>query len=163
MVATALTIVTQAYVLLFPICLKCRTLTPSLVLHFTIIRALPASALADGHRTAPIPPQIERTEDVETSSTVDVNSMHVHSVPSNYSGETDTQMNRYEQEARQGEEEAKEGLRRAEEEARKDYKKGKSAATRKGKEARDVFANNRDNPVVLGNALIWAIVAGTLG
>ena len=113
--------------------------------------------------SAPTPPQIERHEDVENSSTVDVDSVHVHSVPSTYSGETDTQMNRLEHEAEDAEREAKARFEKFEKSTSKEYTKGKSAAARKGKQAQNAFNQNKDNPVVIGNAVIWTVVAATLG
>ena len=117
-----------------------------------------------------MPPQIERTEDVESNSTVDVDSMHVRSVPSNYSGETDTQANRVEHELQDAEKEAKARFDKFEDSASKEYSKGKSAASKKGKQAKDALRHaeneawqNKDNPVVIGNAVVWTVVAATLG
>ena len=92
------------------------------------------------------------------------------SVPSNYSGETDTQSQRLEHEAQDAEKAAKARFQDVEDAAKRDYAKGKSAATKKAKETkasmkgagRDL-SNNRDNPVVIGNAVVWAVVAATLG
>ena len=96
--------------------------------------------------------------------------MHVHSVPSNYSGETDTQMNRMEHEAEDAEKEAKERFRKFEDSASKEYSKRKSVMSRKGKDAKDAFMHaeneawaNRDNPVVIGNVVLWTAVTATLG
>ena len=121
-------------------------------------------------RAAPIPPQIERKEEVESSSTVDVDSVHVRSVPSNYSGETDTQINRVEHELQDAEKESKARFEKFEDSASKEYSKGKSVASKKGKQAKDALKHaeteaweNKDNPVVIGNAVVWTIVAATLG
>ena len=92
------------------------------------------------------------------------------SVPSTYSGETDTQSQRLEHEARDAEQAAKTRFHDVEQSARRDYAKGKSAAGAKGKEAKAAvkgagrdLSDNRDNPVVIGNAVVWAVVAATLG
>lgn len=117
---------------------------------------------------APAPPQIEHTD--SQTSLPDVDSPHISSVPSDYSGETDTQAKRLEREAQDAESAAKRRFHQAEEEARKDYRKGKEVASKKGKEAKAAAKNaanelseNRDNPVVIGNAIIWTVIAATLG
>ena len=119
---------------------------------------------------APAPPQVERTEPVETGSLVDVDSAHVQSVPSSFSGETDTQQQRIRHELEDAEKDAKARFDKFEQSASDEYKKGKSVASRKGKEARDAFVHaeneawaNRDNPVVIGNVVLWSAVSATLG
>lgn len=94
----------------------------------------------------------------------------MQSVPSSFSGETETQQNRIKHELEVAEKEAKSRFGKFEEAASKDYAKGKSIASRKGKEAKDALKHaeseawqNKDNPVVVGNAVVWAIVAAGLG
>ena len=123
----------------------------------------------DRTRRAPAPPQIEQTE-ASASQTFDVDSPHISSVPSDYSGETDTQAKRLEHEAQDAEAEAKKRFEKAEAEAKKDYKKGKEIASKEAakskaaaKSAAAELRENQDNPVVIGNAVVWTVIAATLG
>jgi len=102
---------------------------------------------------APQLPEIENT--TSTSSLVDVDSPHVTSVPSDFdeqSVKTDTQAQRIEREL--------------EHEAKVLNAKGKSAASKakaKGKSAGKHISENRDNPVVIGNALLAIALTGGFG
>ena len=165
---------------------------------------------------APAPPQVLH-DDSSTSSLVDVDSPHISSVPSDYSGETETQHLRQEHEREDAERQAEETEREAKEKfdevskkTGKEYEKAKHTSAEKGKEAkhkakeiahdvnekakeagqkakevgheakvkakevgRDVNAKtnetsndiseNRDNPVVIGNAVIIGLGSIALG
>lgn len=108
--------------------------------------------------------------DVDTQRTVDVDSPHVTSVPSNYSGETDTQYERVERETEQAERAAKDRAREAERKTKKGYqdakksaKQGAAKAEAEAKQAAASLKENRDNPVVVGNFVVWTAVAAALG
>lgn len=113
---------------------------------------------------APAPPSIEPSE--SAASLVDVDSPHVQSVESDFKDatvKTETQAKRLEAEAS---EEAK-TLREKASKAASDAKK---RASTKGKEskagAKKEWASlkeNKDNPVIIGNAVIWAIGAAAIG
>ncbi|KAJ9498953.1 hypothetical protein H2202_005630 [Exophiala xenobiotica] len=114
---------------------------------------------------APPVPALEPSES-ESASLIDVDSPHVSSVKSDFQEQevkTETQADRLEHEA---EDKARADAQKASEAAEKAKKK---AAT-KGKEVKDALkkdgqklSENRDNPVVVGNALIWGITAVALG
>jgi hypothetical protein len=97
---------------------------------------------------------------------IDVDSPHVSSVKSDFQEQevkTETQAERLEHEA---EDKARAEARKAADAAEKAKKK---AAT-KGKEVKDALkkdgkklSENRDNPVVVGNALIWGIATVAIG
>lgn len=95
---------------------------------------------------------------------VDVDSPHISSVKSDYQDQeikTETQAIREEHEAEdKAREEAKEAAERAEQKAQelgeKAKKEGRKAKAIAKKDAQKV-SENRDNPVVIGNALIWGI------
>lgn len=79
-------------------------------------------------------------------------------------------MDRRRREAEEGEESAKKRFAAAEEAAHKDYAKGKGYAGKKAKDAKNAvthaghdFNENRDNPVVIGNAVVWTVIAAALG
>lgn len=117
---------------------------------------------------APPPPQIEH--DDPTSSVVDVDSPHVSSVPSDYSGETDTSVKRKEKEAEDAAREAEQAFEEISENVSKDFERGKKEVIREGKEAKakakeaDHHLNrNRDNPVVVGNAVVIGVGTAVLG
>ena len=107
---------------------------------------------------------------MSAGATKDVDSDHVGTVVNNYSGETDTQMERLDREAEDAEAAAKERFQRFEDEARRDYSKGKNVAGKKATEAKRTLRRdynevkeNRDNPVVIGNAVVWTVLAAVLG
>ena len=79
-------------------------------------------------------------------------------------------MDRLEREANQAEASANQRFERYENEARRDYSKGKDVAEKKAKEAKNMLRRdydevkaNRDNPVVIGNAVVWTVAAAALG
>ncbi|MCJ1319128.1 hypothetical protein MMC15_004461 [Xylographa vitiligo] len=82
---------------------------------------------------APPPPQVAH-EEASIGSLVDVDSPHVASVSSDYSGKTQTQVEREEREAEDAEREAREKFNEVSEEASQKYEKGKKEASEKGKE-----------------------------
>ena len=94
------------------------------------------------YRRAPAPPEVLR-DDSSTSSLVDVDSPHISSVPSDYSGETETQHLRQEREREDAERQAEEAEREAKEKfdevsqkTGKEYEKAKHTSAEKGKEAK---------------------------
>jgi len=132
---------------------------------------------------APALPQIAH-EDEPISSTVDVDSPHVSSVPSDYHGETSTQATRREHEAEDAErEEEREEEREAESEAAAEkrfkesekkaadeYKKAKAETSKKSKEVKGKAKEfgkevdeNKENPVVVGNAVVVGLGTALLG
>ncbi|MCJ1395555.1 hypothetical protein MMC18_008441 [Xylographa bjoerkii] len=91
---------------------------------------------------APPPPEVAH-EESSIGSLVDVDSPHVASVSSDYSGKTKTQVEREEREAedaeraaRETEREAREKFNEVSEEASEKYEKGKKEASAKGKEVK---------------------------
>jgi hypothetical protein len=94
---------------------------------------------------------------------VDVDSPHVTSVPSNYSGETDTQYERIERETEAKARDAEVKAKKAYHDAKKSAKHGGAKAEAKAKHAADSLRENRDNPVVVGNFVVWTAVAAALG
>lgn len=98
---------------------------------------------------APAPPQVEHTED-SVSSLVDVDSPHVSSVPSDYESQavkTDTQAVRKERE----------------EEIKREAENLKKQTAAKKDAAKDKLKKNADNPVVISNTVVAAVLAGILG
>ncbi|MCJ1479140.1 hypothetical protein MMC13_007824 [Lambiella insularis] len=83
---------------------------------------------------APAQPEIAH-EEASIGSLVDVDSPHISSVDSDYSGKTNTQAEREEREAEEAEREAREKFNEVSDEASKKYEKGKKEASAKGKEA----------------------------
>lgn len=97
-------------------------------------------------------------------STIDVDSPHISSVPSDFesqSVQTDTQADRerLEEEAHDKAEEAKTKA----EELKKKAGLKKEQAKSKAKSAGESVKENSDNPVVIGNAVTIAAVGGLLG
>lgn len=97
---------------------------------------------------------------------VDVDSPHVQSVSSEFEDQkvqTQTQADRLEREAEDkasvAADKASAKAKSAKEEATKQAKKAKAELKKDGKKLSD----NRDNPVVIGNALIWGIGAVAIG
>ena len=136
-------------------------------LNRTILDTLAYTAIIT--RAAPAPPQLVQTES-SASRTKDVDSDHVSTVVNEYKGETSTQMDRLQREAKEAGESAKKRFADAEEEARKDYGKGKGYAGKKAKDAKSAMTHaghdineNRDNPVVIGNAVVWTVIGAALG
>ena len=98
---------------------------------------------------APSIPELQHTDD-SVSSLVDVDSPHISSVPSDYESQsvkTDTQAERQEREQK----------------IKEEAKNLKDRAAAKKESAKDKARKNADNPVVLGNAVGIAVVAGVLG
>lgn len=121
---------------------------------------------------APPVPEIEPST-ASTSSLVDVDSPHVSSVPSNFSDQavkTDTQATRIEHEsedkalaARKKAESMKEESKKMADKAKKEMSADAKKAQREIKKGMSSLNENRENPVVVGNALLWGITAVALG
>ncbi len=117
------------------------------------------------HSRAHPVPSLENTES-EAASLVDVDSPHVSSVKSDFEDQaikTETQAERLEQEAdseaRQASQQASEKASRAKDKASKEAKKAKAAVKEEGQK----LSENRDNPVVVGNAVLWGIATVAIG
>lgn len=115
-------------------------------------------------KMAPPVPTIEHED--SASSLVDVDSPHVSSVKSDFDDQvvkTETQAKRLEHEAedkaRAASKKASEFADKAKKEASADAKKAKAEIKKDAKKLSD----NKDNPVVVGNALLWGITAVVLG
>ncbi len=113
---------------------------------------------------APPPPQLEQHE--SEASLINVDSPHVSSVPSDFdsqSAKTSTQAERLEHEAedtaRDFERRTKSAASDAKKKAGVEGKKAKEKAREAGKELKE----NKDNPVVVGNAVVIAVGAAALG
>ncbi|EXJ89695.1 hypothetical protein A1O3_02762 [Capronia epimyces CBS 606.96] len=116
------------------------------------------------HRAAPVP-SLPHSES-ESASLIDVDSPHVTSVKSDFQEQeiqTETQADRLEHEA-------EDKARAAAQQAAAAAESAKKKAATKGKEAKDSLkkdgrklSENRDNPVVIGNALIWGIATVAIG
>ena len=110
-------------------------------------------------------PSLDHSES-ESASLVDVDSPHISSVTSDYkdqSVKTDTQAERMEHEA-------EDKARAAGQQISRDAENAKKKAATKGKQIKDQakkdgqkLSENRDNPVVVGNALIWGIATLAIG
>jgi flagellar biosynthesis GTPase FlhF len=110
-------------------------------------------------------PQLSHDES-SAASLIDVDSPHVSSVKSDWEDQaikTETQAQRIEREA---EAKAERARQQAEKEAANakqkisaNAKKAKSSLKKEGK----VLADNKDNPVVVGNAILWGIVTVAVG
>lgn len=105
-------------------------------------------------------------DDSQASSLVDVDSPHVHSVKSDFEDQavkTETQAERISEEA---EHKAQANAKRAEDKAaelkKKAATKGKEAKAELKKEARK-FDENKDNPVFIGNYILWGLTAAAVG
>ena len=88
-------------------------------------------------RRAPPLPQVEH-DNSSTASLIDVDSPHISSVPSDYSGETSTQAEREEREAEDAEREAKAKFEEVSNEAKENYQKGKEVAGEKYQKGKEV-------------------------
>ena len=118
------------------------------------------TSLRQSSRAPPVPSLApsEETVSSHTESLVDVDSPHVSSVPSDYQDQaikTDTQATRIEHEAedtaRRESRKAADAAKEAKQKAAAKAKELKAEAKKEGKKLND----NRDNPVVVGNAVIW--------
>lgn len=114
-------------------------------------------SLADPSRSsAPNVPEVENTEN-DTATLVDVDSPHVSSVPSNFedqSVKTSTQADRIEREDEE---------RSRAEKAKREAKEEAERAKNKARGAGSALSKNKDNPVVIGNALLLVLAAAGLG
>lgn len=102
-------------------------------------------------------PEVQSTENLDTSTLVDVDSPHVSSVPSNFedqSVKTSTQAERIERE---------EDLKARAEQAKEDAKHEAKRAKGKARGAGSALSRNKDNPVVIGNVLLLVLAASGLG
>jgi hypothetical protein len=110
-------------------------------------------------------PQLSHDES-QASSLIDVDSPHVSSVKSDWEEQavkTETQAQRLEREA-----EAK--AERARQQASKEASNAKDKISASAKKAKSTLkkdgqklADNKDNPVVIGNAIIWTLVTAAVG
>ena len=109
--------------------------------------------------------ELQHTED-EAASLIDVDSPHISSVKSDWEDQkvkTETQAERIEQEgeakARAAANDASKKAAAARDKVSKEAKKAKSTL----KEDGNKLSENRDNPVVVGNAVIWGIATVAIG
>ncbi|KAF1992216.1 hypothetical protein K402DRAFT_320515 [Aulographum hederae CBS 113979] len=110
---------------------------------------------------APQMPEVEHTDE-STSSLIDVDSPHISSVPSDFESQsvkTDTQADRIEREAEDAKITAEKKASEAKEKAKGAAGKAKSKAGLAGKRMND----NKDNPVVIGNAVLIGLGSAGLG
>ena len=113
---------------------------------------------------APVP-QLNHDES-HASSLIDVDSPHVSSVTSDWQEQqvkTETQAQRLEREA---EAKAERAAQQAQKEAAAAKEKAASAAKKAKSKLRkegEKLSENRDNPVVIGNAVLWTVVAAAVG
>lgn len=107
-----------------------------------------------------------KPDESEASSLIDVDSPHVSSVKSDFEDQavkTETQAQRLEQEA---EARARADAQKASDAAEKAKKKvSAKAKDLKGEMKKDgqKIMENRDNPVFVGNVLIWSIATAAIG
>jgi len=121
------------------------------------------------HSRAHAVPGLEVHES-QTSSLVDVDSPHIVSVPSDYEEQevkTETQAARMEREA---EDKARAEAKKAEQKAEEKAQQVKQKAAEKAKEAKAEVKKdarkldeNKDNPVFIGNAILWTVTAAAVG
>ncbi|KAI9692737.1 MAG: hypothetical protein M1820_009409 [Bogoriella megaspora] len=110
---------------------------------------------------APPPPSLEQSIS-STQSLVDVDSPHVSSVPSDFDSQsvkTDTQAERMEREFEDKKREAGDKASQAKDKLAEGRSKGRAQAEKEAKFLRE----NKDNPVVIGNAVVITTLAGVLG
>jgi hypothetical protein len=100
------------------------------------------------------------------SSLIDVDSPHVSSVKSDFQDQavkTETQADRIAREAEEAAERARMKASKeasaAKDKASAEAKKAKAEAKKAGKKLQD----NKDNPVVVGNAILWGVTAVAVG
>lgn len=110
----------------------------------------PHTTLTTRLSRAPPVPELNHTDE-ETHSTVDVDSPHISSVPSDYSTQSVKTTTQRDRESRELEDAARQGEEAA------------ANAKAKAKRAAEVVRNNPENPVVFGNALVLAALGITLG
>ena len=117
------------------------------------------------HSRAHPVPSLNNSES-EAASLVDVDSPHVSSVKSDFEDQvvqTDTQADRLEREveakARTASQQASEKASNARDKVKKEAKKAKASLKEEGK----TLSENSDNPVFIGNALIWGIATVAIG
>lgn len=117
------------------------------------------------HSRAPPVPSLPHDES-ESASLIDVDSPHVTSVKSDYQEQeikTDTQAERIGHEAEdKARAEAQKAAAAAESAKKKAATKGKEAKNALKKDGRKL-SENRDNPVVVGNAVVWGIATVAIG
>jgi uncharacterized phage infection (PIP) family protein YhgE len=125
---------------------------------------------------APPLPELEH-DTASTSSLVDVDSPHVSSVRSDFEDQavkTETQATRLEHEsedkARAAQKKAaakaqelKEESKKMADKAKKELSADAKKAEKELKKGMNSLSDNRENPVVVGNALLWGITAVALG
>lgn len=114
---------------------------------------------------APPVPEINHDSST-TSSLIDVDSPHVVSVPSDFEEQkvkTETQATRLEHEAEDKERTARKKAADMAEKAKKEASADAKKAKKEAKKAMGKLSDNRENPVVVGNAILWGITAIALG
>lgn len=115
-------------------------------------------------RAHPVP-SLNHSES-EAASLIDVDSPHVSSVKSDFEDQaikTETQAARIEREAeakaKAAQQKVSEAASSSKDKLSKEAKKAKATLKEDGKK----LSENRDNPVVVGNALIWGIATVAIG
>lgn len=106
-------------------------------------------------------PSLNHSES-ESASLIDVENPHVTTVNPDFQSQeikTETQATRIEHEAEDKEREAEAAAKSARDKAAQKAKQAKAAAKKEGKHLKE----NSDNPVYIGNAVIWTIAAIALG
>lgn len=127
---------------------------------------------AFSRRAHPVPALNHSSDDVHSS--LDVDSPHISSVSSDYSGTTDTQHDRIEREAADILRRAEADANRAATSAKKKAKEGSAVAKEKAEEAsavakektREGVAAAKQNPektILLGNSVVVGVMAAVLG
>jgi hypothetical protein len=114
---------------------------------------------------APPVPEINHDSST-TSSLIDVDSPHVVSVPSDFEEQkvkTETQATRLEHEVEDKERTARKKAADMAEKAKKEASADAKKAKKEAKKAMGKLSDNRENPVVVGNAILWGITAIALG
>jgi hypothetical protein len=105
-------------------------------------------------------------DESESASLIDVDSPHVSSVKSDFQDQavkTETQADRIEHEMEdKARDEANKASAAAESAKKKTATKGKAVKDALKKDGKKL-SENRDNPVVIGNALIWGIATVAIG
>ncbi|KAK2756805.1 hypothetical protein FQN54_005251 [Arachnomyces sp. PD_36] len=115
-----------------------------------------SNAMLTPYSAAPSMPEVESTE-TDTSQLIDVDSPHVSSVPADFedqSVKTTTQAERIERDSK---------ARAKAEKAKQDAVREAERAENKARRAGSALSRNRDNPVVVGNVLLFVLTAAGLG
>jgi len=122
------------------------------------------SQSAEEARAPPVPSLVH--DESESASLIDVDSPHVSSVKSDFQDQavkTDTQADRLAHEA-------EDKARVASQKSAAAAQSAKDKAIAKGKQAKATLkadgkklSDNRDNPVVVGNAIIWGVATVAIG